>query len=236
MIGMPKKQFNHRFIDEKIMPWLDLHFTADSSFNGRIFLAYRRKDVTGIYDLARNNIGALKLFVSEMHVSQNMDYYITANSVCGVRRVTDDVFGLHKFVIDIDCHAEENSPALTAAFIWRCTRDLWNTGLCPEPNSIVLSGRGVQLWWALEPASAKIQHWYKRMQAWLIDALQGVLDENPEELGELSIDRSASIRLAGLFRLPFTYNTKTGRLGSAQIRRKERYNLHTAIEQYVPAE
>ena len=236
MIGMPKKQFNHRFIDEKIMPWLDLHFPADSSFNGRIFLAYRRKDVTGIYDLARKNIGDLKPFVSEMHVSQNMDYYITANSVCGVRRVTDDVFGLHNIVIDIDCHAEENSPALTAAFIWRCTRDLWNTGLCPEPNSIVLSGRGVQLWWALAPASAKIQYWYKRMQAWLIDALQGVLDENPEELGELSIDRSASIRLAGLFRLPFTYNTKTGRLGSAQIRRKERYNLRTTIEQYVPAE
>ena len=232
----PRKQFNHRLIDRKIMPWLDLHFPADSSFNGRVFLAYRRKDVTGIYDLNRSNIGDLKPFIAEMHVSRNMDYYITANSVCGVRRVTNDVFGLHNIVIDVDCHEDTLSPTLTAAFIWRCTRDLWNTGLCPEPNSIVFSGRGVQLWWALEPASAKIQYWYKRMQAWLMDTLQGVLDESPEELGELSIDRSASIRLAGLFRLPFTYNTKTGRRGSAQVRNQERYNLRRMIERYVPAE
>ena len=159
MIVMPRKQFNHRYIDSRIMPWLDLHFPADSSFNGRIFLAYRRKDGNGIYDLSRRNIGELSSFVEEMHVSRNMDYYITANSMCGVRRVTEDVFGLHNIVIDIDCHTEGHSPALLADFIWRCSRDLWSTGDCPEPNSIVFSGRGVQLWWALEPASAKIQYW-----------------------------------------------------------------------------
>ena len=233
---MPRKQFNHRLIDRKIMPWLDLHFPADSSFNGRVFLAYRRKDLTGIYDMARSDIGKLQPFVSEMHVSRNMDYYITANSVCGVRRVTDDVFGLHNIVIDIDCHSDENASELTAAFVWRCARDLWTTGDCPEPNSVVFSGRGVQLWWALEPASAKIQYWYKRMQSWLMDELQKVLDESPEELGELSIDRSASIRLAGLFRLPFTYNTKTGRKGNLQIRNRTRYNLRRMIEEHVPAE
>ena len=236
MITMPKTQFNHRYIDSKIKPWLDLHFPADSSFNGRIFLAYRRKDGNGIYDLTRRNIGELSSFVEEMHVSRNMDYYITANSVCGVRRVTEEVFGLHNIVIDIDCHAGTHSPALLADFVWRCSRDLWSTGDCPEPNSIVFSGRGVQLWWALEPASVKIQYWYKRMQSWLMDALQGVLDESPEQLGELSIDRSASKKLAGLFRLPFTFNSKTGRKGSLQIRRKTRYSLRKMLEEYVPAE
>ena len=236
MITMPKLQRNHRFIDSKIQPWLDLHFPADSRFNGRIFLAYRRKDGNGIYDLSRRNIGELSTFVEEMHVSRNMDYYITANSMCGVRRVTEDVFGLHNIVIDVDCHTEALSPALLAAFIWRCGRDLWNTGDCPEPNSIVFSGRGVQFWWALEPASAKIQYWYKRMQAYLLDALQGVLDESPEELGALSIDRSASVRLAGLFRLPFTYNTKTGRRNSVQIRNHNGYDLRKMLDSYVPAE
>ena len=236
MIVMPKTQFNHRFIDSKIKPWLDLHFPADSSFNGRIFLAYRRKDGNGIYDLSRRNIGELSSFVEEMHVSRNMDYYITANSVCGVRRATEDVFGLHNIVIDIDCHAEGLSPSLLADFVWRCSRDLWSTGECPEPNSIVFSGQGVQLWWALEPASANIQYWYKRMQSWLMDALQGVLDESPEELGELSIDRSASKKLAGLFRLPFTYNTKTGRKGSAHIRNHNGYDLRRLLDRYVPAE
>ena len=236
MITMPKLQRNHKFIDSRIQPWLDLHFPADSAFNGRIFLAYRQKDGNGIFDLSRRNIGELSQFVQNMHVSRNLDYYITANSVSGVRRVTEDVFGLHNIVIDVDCHEEALSPALLAGFIWRCSRDLWNTGDCPEPNSIVFSGRGVQLWWAIEPASVKIQYWYKRMQAYLLDALQGVLDESPEELGALSIDRSASVRLAGLFRLPFTYNTKTGRRNSAHIRNHTRYDLRKMLDRYVPAE
>mgnify|MGYP003303131120 CR=1 FL=1 len=183
MIAMPKEQYKHKYIDRKIMPWIDLHFPADSSFDGRIVLCYRRKDSDGIYNVTRSDISKLADFVSEMHISRNVDYYTTANSVCGVRRVTEDVFGLHNIVIDIDCHSEKlNSTELLSAFIWRCSRDLWNAGECPEPNSIVFSGRGVQLWWAIEPASAKIQYWYKRMQAWLLDALQGVLDENPESL------------------------------------------------------
>lgn len=237
MISMPKEQYKHNYIDRKIMPWIDLHFPADSSFDGRIVLCYRRKDNEGIYNVTRSDISKLADFVSEMHISRNVDYYTTANSVCGVRRVTEDVFGLHNIVIDIDCHSEKhNSSELLAAFIWRCSRDLWNAGECPEPNSIVFSGRGVQLWWAIEPASAKIQYWYKRMQAWLLDALQSVLDENPEQFEDISLDRSASVRLAGLFRLPLTYNTKTGRKGSLQILRRERYSLRGMIEQYVPAE
>ena len=237
MVTMPKAQINHNFIDKKIMPWLDLHFPADSSFNGRIMLCYRRKNTEGIFNVMRTDIAQLANYVPEMHISRNVDYYLTANSFCGVRRVTEDLFGLHNIVIDIDCHAEAvNSSEILSAFIWRCSRDLWSEEECPEPNSIVFSGRGIQLWWAIEPASAKIQYWYKRMQAWLLDALQGVIDENPEQFESLSIDRSASIRLAGLFRMPLTFNTKTGRKGSLRILRKERYGLREMLEAYVPAE
>ena len=62
-IMWPKEQKNHNFIDKKILPWLDLHFPADSSFYGRIFLAYRRKNGKGIYDLTRRNIDELAPFV-----------------------------------------------------------------------------------------------------------------------------------------------------------------------------
>lgn len=237
MVTMPKMQYNHNFIDRKIVPWLDLHFPADSAFDGRVVICYRRKDNGGIYNLMRADVSKLSEYVPEMHISRNVDYYLTANSVCGVRRVTEDVFGLHNIVIDIDCHAEAVSATeVLSAFIWRCSRDLWTTDECPAPNSIVFSGRGIQLWWAIEPASAKIQYWYKRMQSWLFEALQAVIDENPEQFEDLSIDRSASIKLAGLFRMPLTYNTKTGRKGTLQILREERYVLREMIETYVPAE
>lgn len=231
----PQEQKNHNYIDKQIMSWLNIHFPADSCFRGRVFVGYHRKDGAGIFDLTRRNIDELSLFVPKMHISKNVDYYITANSVCGVRRVTEDVFGLHNIVIDIDCHADVTSATdRMTALIWRCSRDLWSTEECPAPNSIVFSGRGAQLWWALEPASAKIQYWYKRMQAWLMDELQHVLDDNPEELEGLAIDRSASVRMAGLFRLPLTYNTKTGRKGRLQILHSERYNLRKMLENYVP--
>lgn len=237
MVTMPKRQLNHNFIDKKIVPWLDLHFPADSKFNGRVVISYRRKDSGGIYNLMRADISKVSEFVPQMHISRNVDYYITANSICGVRRVTEDVFGLHNIVIDIDCHAEAvNATEILSAFIWRCSRDLWTSDECPAPNSIVFSGRGIQLWWAIEPASVKIQYWYKRMQSWLFDALQGVLDDNPEQFEDLSMDRSASIKLAGLFRMPYTYNTKTGRKGTVQILRKERYVLRDMLESFVPAE
>ena len=66
MLTMPRTQFNHRYIDSKITTWLDLHFPADSRFNGRIFMAYRRKDSAGIYNLTRSNIGDLSSFVTEI--------------------------------------------------------------------------------------------------------------------------------------------------------------------------
>ena len=237
MIAMPKQQKNHRHIDKKIMPWLDLHYPADSIFDGRIVLGYRRKGTVGIYNLTRCDISKLSDFVSEMHISRNVDYYITANSFCGVRRVTEDVFSLHNIVIDVDCHDDVlNATELLSAFIWRCARDLWNAGECPEPNSIVFTGRGVQIWWAIEPASAKIKYWYKRMQYWLRDTIQGVIDENPEEFEGLKFDSPTGVKVAGYFRLPYTHNTKGGRKGSVQILRKERYVLREMIESYVPAE
>ena len=69
MIAMPKEQYKHKYIDRKIMPWIDLHFPADSSFDGRIVLCYRRKDNQGIYNVTRSDISKLADFVSEMHIS-----------------------------------------------------------------------------------------------------------------------------------------------------------------------
>ena len=51
---------------------------------------------------------------------------------------------------------------------------------------------------------------------------------------ELSLDKSARIRMEGLFRLPLTFNTNTGRKGNMQILRKERYRLQDVLEAYVP--
>ena len=70
MFSAPKSQVNHRYIDNKIKPWLNLHFPADSAFNGRVVLCYRRKGHDGIYNLMRSDIAHLSDYVSEMHISR----------------------------------------------------------------------------------------------------------------------------------------------------------------------
>ena len=237
MITYPITQKYHNYIDSNILPWIDLHFPADSSYNGRVFLGVRKiaKDRDYFETLSRRNIGELRSFIPEMHISQVRDYYITANAMSGVERANNHVFSLHNIVIDVDLHEEGVSHYEEAmAFIWRCKRDLWSTGNCPAPNSVVFTGRGVQLWWAIDPISVKVLYYYRRVQSWLMDQLEAMIEEYPEDLGFHKIDRLASIKIAGWFRLPLTYNTKTNRRGTLEIINKKRYKLQELLDKYVP--
>ncbi len=241
MIAWPKKIWNHNYINKEIQPWLDLHFPADSSFCGRVFIGHRREGSEGVYNLTRRNIDELGDFVNGMHISTKLDYYITANAFAGVERVTDGLFALHNIVADIDCHGEDAvaTPAeLAQSFVWLCSRDLWSSGEMPEPNSIVMTGRGVQLWWAIDPMSVKLEWIYRRIQDWILDKLEELMEENSDRLSGLSIDQAASRRLAGWFRMPCSYNTKAQRWGTLQIRRQDRYShqelLKAIPEDYAP--
>lgn len=232
---MPVKQKHHNYINPDIMPWIDLHFPSDSAFQGRIFIGKHTKDSEFWNVVTRRNFDELKPFINEMHVSKNLDYYISANSVSGVKLVNDQVFGLQNIVIDIDCHDDAlNVSEKTASFVWYCLRDLWNTDECPTPNSIVYTGRGLQLWWALDAAHVSLKNSYRRMQSWLASTLQTVIDEHSEFSG-LSVDKAASSRLAGWYRLPLTYNTKTNRVGQLNILHFDRFELPQMLEKYVPS-
>lgn len=236
MMQMPVKQRTHTYISRDILPWVALHFPADSSYKGRVFIGQRKRNTNGIYNLSRRNIDELAQFIPEMHISRNLDYYIMANTVNSVNRNTDDVFSLNNIVIDIDCHSESlemSSAELSQAFIWRCQRDLWSSEGIPAPNSVVYTGRGVQLWWAINPISVKLEWIYRRIQNWFMDELQGVLDEYASSLQGVTIDRAASQKLAGWFRLPLTYNTVAKRWGSLQILSDERYS-HQELYDLVP--
>lgn len=233
---MPVNQYPHNYISADIMPWISLHFPADCAYKGRVFIGHRKKDTSGIYDLSRRNIDELTQFIPRMHISRRLDYYIMANTVKGVERNTDDIFSLNNIVVDIDCHGEntELSPAeLAQAFVWRCQRDKWSIGEMPVPNSVVYTGRGVQLWWAIDAVSVKLEWIYKRIQNWLMDGLQDVLNEYSESLAGLSIDRGASQKIAGWFRLPLTYNTVAKRWGNLQILKNERYS-HQELFEMIP--
>lgn len=236
MIAMPVKQKNHKPINADVMQWLALHYPADSSFNGRVFIGYRPENHSGIYNVSRRNIDELAAFLPEMHISNRCDYYITANSVSGVRRITDDVFGLHNIVIDIDCHGKNVSGdphMLAQSLVWLCEQDLWRYGDYPQPNSIAYTGRGVQFWWAIDAISVKLDWMYQKILVWLMDGVQNIINDNKESLKGISVDRAAGKRIAGWFRLPLTYNTKAKKWGSLHILNTVRYS-HQDLFDFVP--
>lgn len=230
MVAAPRIQINHKYINRNIERWLDIHF-GDTSFNGRVTIG-RRKNGGGIYTMSVRSLNELRPYVLMIHASPRLDYYITANTVSGVTRRESELFGLQNIVIDIDCHDKESRrdiSSLVEAFVWRSKRDLWGTGVIPAPNSIVRTGRGVQLWWAIQPCYGgrdygTSRYHYDKIKANLMDHIEVMLNEYEEELDGLEVDRGASSNPVGYFRLPCTYNTAAKRYSTLEILHSQRYD------------
>ena len=214
-------------VNKSLDQWFDIHF-GDTSFDGNAFIGCRKKD--GFRTLGIKRLTKLRSYAKLFRASKRNDYYITANTVKGVKRRSDELFGLQNIVIDVDCHDDSyDTQALLQAFIWRIKRDLWDCDVIPTPNSIVYTGRGVQLWWALVPCyggkeyDISLYHNFK-IKNTLINHIENMIDEYSEELEGLSTDRQASTNPVGYFRMPLTYNTKAKRYGSLSILHTERHD------------
>ena len=236
--SMPVIQPNHIYINKDIYQWLDIHF-GDTSFNGRVVLG-RKKHGGGVLPLKARLLTELRPYILLMHASRQIDYYITANTVSGSDRREDNLFALHNIVIDVDCHDKNMEPAeiqmYVQAFLWRAQRDLWGTGEIPTPNSIVRTGRGVQLWWALKPCyggtnKKNCRSFYDRFKSVIMDHIEYMLADYAEELEGMQLDRTASKNPVGYYRIPCTYNTKAKRYSTLEILHTQRYDVVELAQQ-----
>lgn len=222
----PIRQRNHKYINRAIDQWLDIHY-GDTSFNGNAVIGYRKGK--GVYTMSVRPLTEVKQYIKLVHASTKLDYYITANTVKGTDRKREDLFGLQNIVIDVDWHSHRNASDLAQLFVWYAKRDLWNTGVIPKPNSIVYTGRGVQLWWAIVPCyggkgyDISLYH-HNKIKNTFMNHLEALIDRYSEELEEPDFDRGPSSNLVGYFRIPCTFNTKAGRYGSLEILHTERYD------------
>lgn len=71
----------------------------------------------------------------------------------------------------------------------------------PCPNTVVHTGRGIQLWWTIKPLSAKkLKYIYKGIQEYLFTALGKEINSADPELKEyVLLDISASKKMSGAF-------------------------------------
>jgi Response regulator containing a CheY-like receiver domain and an HTH DNA-binding domain len=261
-LGVRPQHF-HNHIPTPVLEWFKLHY-GPSPFNGRIQLAIRKKGSRSIWPLHTGTIASMTEFLSDAHISQNRDYYITANSISGVHRQAESLFSLHNIVIDIDAHGvgEPEITSLAAKdtkvinfsqnpfatslpsplslsyeqnrameeFAFRLRRDVFSDTDFPAPNSIVMTGRGIQLWWAIVPMSYKCLPWYKEIQQTFVERLRVFLDEYPDEFAGIKVDAAASSNAVGYFRLPGTMNTNTDTSVELIYVHNERLDTHKGIE------
>ncbi|MBE7004682.1 MAG: hypothetical protein E7425_10475 [Ruminococcaceae bacterium] len=207
-------------LDTSVLSWYDVHFPA-STFHGRIHIGRMKDDGCGVRRLFTGERDAVRDFLANMHVSDKLDYYITANTVSGVERNLEGLFSLDNIVLDVDCHdADAPWQEQLLPLVWRFKRD----AVVPLPNSIVRTGRGVQFWWHIRPVSVKCRPYFTEVRDFLIERLRDFLAEY-SEFGAFQVDAAASHNLVGYYRLPGTVNTKAGTRVEFELLRDEEYLL-----------
>ena len=139
----------------------------------------------------------------------DVDIYICANGMkSGYKRGFDNLINIQNLVIDIDSHDSELSIDALNEHILGFEEKLLDK-LILKPNLINRTGRGMHLWFCIEPCHVALS----KICLSVVDMLCSHIAEIMQELNEteLSIDRASSLKLNGLFRLPYTYNTKAKR-------------------------
>lgn len=187
------------------MDFFDVAYSDSSEYIGYIGVVLRDKDgnFKTVKFVKRTDISE---FMKSLKIYKCCDYYLTANTFTRKSR-TAPLLGLNNIVLDIDAHniSEENRPELNEElqdFSWRISHDTF-----PAPTAIHFTGRGIQVWYHIEQVSAKCSLKVNTLIEGISRAYNAVIADN--EYNFISIDRTASERLTGLYRVPETYNTKT---------------------------
>ena len=215
---------------DKLHKFLEIHMGRDDGYYG-YYPVYSRPICNGrllnIRQIgfidSQDSIRSIKTFGN---LRQHMDYYIVANSFKSPKyRRAVNVHSLTNIVVDIDVHhARGGIKGCRDVIMQRLDALLYlifvkkPIGL-PCPNTVVHTGRGIQLWWTIKPLSAKkLKYIYKGIQEYLFTALEKEINSADPELKEyVLLDISASKKMSGLFRLPGTWNTRSKTYGDFWI-------------------
>lgn len=176
--------------------------------------------------------GAVADYVEQMHVAKQQ-YHVAMNTFSGATRDTEHLYALNNIVVDIDCISlHQQDTRLTAAQyddiermyhrILYAVTSVYPVDI-PMPNTVVYTGRGFSLWFALEQASYQLlpvwqqisRELSRRIAGWLCDiGIEGV-----------QVDIPASTRAAGLARLPGSWHPTAARWGFFSIVHENRIDL-----------
>ena len=229
----PIKQAKHNYPKANVKEFADLIFAADCpEYKGLVTIVRRPKGTSTVETVASVPAEEAGEWLSRMHVSANADYYITKAQFSKAQTWENEkLFALNAIWVDIDAHGETPSFAEVERVRSLLIHALPELARLPIPNIIICSGRGFHLVWLIEQCAAELAFMHRAVSAYYGEVIRGLIAGF--KLTKYSVDGSYGANIAGLTRIPGTFNTHSSTYCTYEIIHRLRILL---TEQYDTAE
>jgi len=196
---------------------IDLLHCKDDGF---ITIAVKKKEKWVQYHY---KVTELKANIGKVLSIEGANIYISPNSFYKPSRKIENIRKLNSLYIDLDYYTIENLRELTTEqILWILEKDYFKKSL-PTPSFILITGRGIAIYWLIEPVPCKALPLWNAAQKYLLEQLKEVGSDIK------SIDSARVMRLAG------SVNQKNGKLAKIQLYNTDyKYSLREIQEQYLP--
>jgi len=158
-------------------------------------------------------------------VGLNENLFATPNTFIAPKRQIESIGLLKALYADIDDHTHEFRFASVLYFF---EEDFFGSRV-PWPNAVVETGRGMHLYWLIEPLPPDKLPLWQLTQDFLLDALSDITDYFPQE--KVTVDKRVR-DATRLLRLPGTLNTKTNTVVKLYQYDIERYSIEEILAEY----
>ena len=225
----PIKQANHNSPKADVKTFADLIYAADRpEYKGIVTIARRPKGTSTMETVASVPAEEAGEWLSRMHVSANADYYITKAQFSKAQTWDSrNLFAINAIWIDVDAHEKaSNCPNPEDALsLLSQGLEIWTE--LPEPNIVVYSGRGFHLIWLIGQCAASLGFMASEISKHIGNAIQNLLTDL--QIIGYSVDSGYCSNIAGLTRIPGTFNTHANNYCTCEIRHSVRMSL---VEEY----
>ena len=225
----PIKQAKHNYPKANVKEFADLIFAADCpKYKGLVTIVRRPKRTTTMETVASVPAEQVGEWLSQMHVSADADYYLTKAQFKAAQTWDGgELFALNAIWVDIDAHEKaSNCPNPEDALsLLSQGLEIWTE--LPEPNIVVYSGRGFHLIWLIGQCAASLGFMASEISKHIGNAIQNLLTDL--QIIGYSVDSGYCSNIAGLTRIPGTFNTHANNYCTCEIRHSVRMSL---VEEY----
>ena len=220
---------------EMIKDFFSVHFNGDdeNAYDGNCSV-FMKKGLASMLHVMTSPLSSFCKRIENLCYYPSYDYYVMANTFTQKKGEEPKLFSLENIVIDLDIH-KGYGPGRNAGIETSCEylllfiQNAWNEGHfesdLPEVNTVVFTGRGVQVWFAMESASASLLFMYDKVADYLTSKMEEFIKRYEYRLGRFTVDKAASGSPMGLFRMPGTFNTRAGRFGKAVVLTHQKRSL-----------